>query len=198
MAQPLAALTSYVGAGVRMLGDDPPAPAVDAINRGLGQVDRTRELLSRARGRPLTEHVEPYDLANGLVALATLTGLPPSCLPTPSVTSAAVSVPARSLETALFHLFTNAIEAADTVTEGRHAIRCALTQLDDTWEVAIHNPWPGGFQDEWLDPFFTTKPTHLGIGLLVARRICARIGAEVEADRCARDEVTFTITIPTS
>ncbi len=78
------------------------------------------------------------------------------------------------LELALFFLIDNAVEAlagGGTVT---------VTVGDDALEVEDDGPGLGAAAERAFEPFFSTRPGRLGLGLNVARTIAARHGGTVE------------------
>ena len=81
------------------------------------------------------------------------------------------------LELALYCLIENAVDAGSKTI----AIGCTLGE-DDRIVIEIADDgagFPDGSTRRALDPFFTTKPGRLGIGLNIVRRIARRLGGEL-------------------
>jgi CheY-like chemotaxis protein len=80
------------------------------------------------------------------------------------------------LELALFCLVENALEAIEGRADGRVELRCERKQSEFTISCWDNGP---GLPNAALDPFYTTKPGHLGLGLNIVRRIVSRWGGSV-------------------
>ena len=81
-----------------------------------------------------------------------------------------VNVDAAQIEQVLINLFKNAVDAA---LETRGGVRVSWRRQGTAFEVRIEDDGPGLANTANLFvPFFTTKPSGSGIGLLLCRQIC--------------------------
>lgn len=106
----------------------------------------------------------------------------------------------KHLQEVLINLLTNAMEAV--VLEGRKLrtiiVRSAV-QGDDQVSLEVIDTGPGIPPDKMgqiFDPFVTTKPTGLGLGLTVSRTIIEDHGGRLWATRNDGNGATFHFTLP--
>ncbi|NND97087.1 MAG: HAMP domain-containing protein, partial [Pirellulaceae bacterium] len=93
-------------------------------------------------------------------------------------------VDSPSLTAALSNLVLNAMQAAKQVTVRATCIN------NDHLHIAIIDDGPGPpseIADELFEPFVTSKPEGLGLGLPLVARAATRLGGEVKWDRIDRD-----------
>lgn len=89
-----------------------------------------------------------------------------------------VAADADDLAVALGCLLENAVEAVEARGGGEVRIE-GLPDVEGQVEIAVADQGgglPEGAEGKLLEPFFTTKPGHHGLGLGVARRIAMRWG----------------------
>src|SRR5437763_16276446 len=74
------------------------------------------------------------------------------------------------------------------------------TDLDDTHVIVTFVDTGGGMSTENLsrvfEPYFTTKPTGSGLGLLIVRRIVREHGGELSIESSQGRGLTLTIRLP--
>ena len=106
----------------------------------------------------------------------------------------------KHLQEVLLNLLTNAMEAV--VLEGRKLrtiiVRSGV-QGDDQVSLEVTDTGPGIAPDRMgqiFDPFVTTKPTGLGLGLTVSRTIIEDHGGRLWATRNKGNGATFQLTLP--
>jgi signal transduction histidine kinase len=102
------------------------------------------------------------------------------CAPVTSTASGLVAHADRAeLAVAVLCLVENAVEA------GARAIEVTAASVGDTVVIAVRDDGPG-LDDETArrapEPFFTTRPGHLGLGLPIVKRIASRAGGELRYD----------------
>jgi signal transduction histidine kinase len=104
------------------------------------------------------------------------------------------------LQQVILNLIINAVEAMSGVSEGSRELligtrRDALSGV----VVAVQDSGPGlnpeSF-DRLFDPFYTTKPGGMGMGLSICRSIVEAHGGRVWASRTAGPGVTVQFTLP--
>lgn len=107
----------------------------------------------------------------------------------------AVSGDAEKLRIAFHKLISNAIEASPI--GGKVAVATYAVPGHATVKIADSGP---GFNKEALDhlyePFFTTKPRGLGLGLTLARMIVERHGGTIKVESPAGKGATVAVTLP--
>ena len=88
--------------------------------------------------------------------------------------------PHRMLE-ALVGLVRNGIEASN----GRGKVRVVAVRLGDELQIDVLDEGPGipaGDADRIFDPFYSTKPSGIGLGLALCRQIARRHGGDLVAE----------------
>jgi signal transduction histidine kinase len=74
------------------------------------------------------------------------------------------------------------------------------TDLDDTHAIVTFVDTGGGMSPENLsrafEPYFTTKPSGTGLGLLIVRRIVREHGGELSIESTQGKGLTLTIRLP--
>lgn len=86
------------------------------------------------------------------------------------------------LELAMCILIENAVEAVTGKGGGTVRVTCAAEAAGQL-AVAVEDDGPGfegGEVNRWLQPFATTHPGRLGLGLNIARRVASRAGGALE------------------
>jgi two-component system, NtrC family, sensor kinase len=102
------------------------------------------------------------------------------------------------LELALACLLTNAYDAL--AQGGRVRLRCAEGPAETIRIDVEHDGAPLGSKarSRVFEPFFSTKPGRLGLGLNIARRIAGRWGGTVELQAGPSRGVVSTLSLPCS
>jgi PAS domain S-box-containing protein len=190
--QPLAAIVNDGAACLRWLHCRPPAldEARESVQHMIGDANRASHVIARirallARKRSAKSPFDPNDLVrdtvalvNGEIARADVTlrcdlasGLPP-------VLGDRVQV-----QQVLLNLLMNALEAISrvngrprdlTVTSARGASSTVVIAARDSGEGI-----PREVRDRIFEPFYTTKPEGLGMGLAISRSIIEEHGGQL-------------------
>ncbi len=103
-----------------------------------------------------------------------------------------------ALTIALANLIENSIEAMErhTAQSGFFALRCFLQDNRLIMEVEDNGVGvPESIQADLFQPFVAAGPGHAGLGLYLARRVLADLGATVAMSRASQPTI-FTITLP--
>jgi signal transduction histidine kinase len=102
------------------------------------------------------------------------------------------------LQQLVLNLMVNALEALEPVTgrpkqlsvRSKHAeLRNAVVQISDNG-IGLEDPVAA------FEPFVTTKPEGMGLGLAICRSIVAAHNGALSADRNVGFGTTFTVTLP--
>lgn len=114
----------------------------------------------------------------------------------PDATSAAFD--RIQIEQAVFNLVRNAVEAM-TDTSKRSVTIASTLRSNNTVEVSIADTGPGLAPDiraKLFEPFVTSKPSGLGIGLSICRVIVEAHGGELYAEDNPGGGTVFRFTLP--
>lgn len=104
------------------------------------------------------------------------------------------------LQEVVINLMHNGIEALSAV-EGRERLLTIITQSNDHAVIlAVRDTGPGISQDKLnqiFDAFVTTKPSGMGLGLAICRRIVDRHGGRISASSAGEQKgAVFQLTLP--
>ena len=101
----------------------------------------------------------------------------------------------EQMKQAFYNVIKNSLEAMR-----RHGTLRIRTDLDDTYVIASFVDTGGGMSAENLsrvfEPYFTTKPSGTGLGLLIVRRIVREHGGELSIESNQGRGLTLTIRLP--
>jgi two-component system, sporulation sensor kinase E len=101
----------------------------------------------------------------------------------------------EQMKQAFYNVIKNSLE-----TMRRHGTLRIRTDLDDTHVVVSFVDTGGGMSAENLsrvfEPYFTTKPSGTGLGLLIVRRIVREHGGELSIGSSQGEGLTLTIRLP--
>jgi nitrogen fixation/metabolism regulation signal transduction histidine kinase len=175
----LAPIQSIAGSLSALLGRAPrPADADDDLARGLGVIGGRAESLSRfmrsyARmARLPAPALAPVDVAALVERVAQLEKrVPVQVRPGPATT---VSADGDQLEQLMINLVSNAVDAS---AEMHGAVEISWTKQDGALDLRVVDEGPGlPATTNLFTPFFTTKPSGTGIGLVLSRQIAEAHG----------------------
>ena len=210
--QPLTAIANYTYASVRMLrsGAANQDEILEVLQRVAGEAERAGEVVRRMRSfvrgdEGQIQEVEANFLVNEVVRLAAAearqngveldtrleVGLP------------VVLADSIQIQQVLLNLVRNAIEAiAMSGAEVRRIQLSTRASGDGMIEIAVSDTGPGlaGTDlEKVFEPFYTTKPEGIGIGLALSRSIADAHGGRLWATANAGSPgATFRLTLPTA
>src|SRR5207247_4257123 len=99
------------------------------------------------------------------------------------------------MKQAFYNVIKNSLEAMH-----RHGTLRIRTDMDDTHVIIRFVDTGGGMSAENLsrvfEPYFTTKPSGTGLGLLIVRRIVREHGGELSIESPQGKGLTVTIRLP--
>jgi len=206
--QPLTALLANTQAANRLLADEPPdiATARDAMQRTVEQARRTSEVVGRLRDaveRPeSTGQPRTVDLARTVRDALYL--LEPECSlrqVTPEVHAEKVTVHADpvAVEQIVHNLITNALQALEQVAAAQRTLAIKVARTDNQGVLTIHDGGPGIPTDvlpRVFEPFFTTRPGGLGLGLSLCESLAASMDGSLAAANAESGGAVFTLRLP--
>jgi C4-dicarboxylate-specific signal transduction histidine kinase len=210
ISQPVTAAVANASAGLRWLAAEPPnlAEIGDAFHRVVKAGNQAGEVIGRIRALvkkapPRTDELEINDVVREVIALthAEVTKNGVSLQTTLAADLPLVQGDRVQLEQVILNLIVNAVEAMSGVGEGPRALLIG-TGIDDASSgviVAVQDSGPGlnpqNF-DRLFDPFYTTKPNGMGMGLSICRSIVEAHGGRVWVARRPGPGLTVQFTVP--
>lgn len=112
-----------------------------------------------------------------------------------------VSVDAIQIEQVLLNLVRNAMDAVLDMPDSRRVICLSVDELDEEWiSVEIKDTGTGcnpDMIDRLFEPFATSKPEGLGIGLSISQGIVEAHGGSLWLAENTSMGATFRFTLPT-
>ena len=207
--QPLASIVINCGAALQLLERTPPdhKEIREALNDIIGGARRTDEAFDGVRTlfRRADEPQKPVDV-NELIlgAIAMMRGELRDGGVTQRVELAqqlpAVPGNRHQLQEVILNLVHNAIEAMSTTRERTRELRVrSQPQGRNAVVVTIEDSGPGIDRSKLskiFEPFVTTKPRGMGLGLAICRMIIERHGGRLTASSNGRTGALFSITLP--
>ncbi|MET0282716.1 MAG: ATP-binding protein [Steroidobacteraceae bacterium] len=206
--QPLAAIINYGRSGKRWLVRDEPdvAEVANSLDQIVANGNRAADVISRVRSLARKGVLESAPLSLGQLAEESLElvqrearvaqvtvhfvrteGLPP------------VLGDRVQIQQVMVNLLMNAIQAMQEMADARRELRIQLDLHGPAWvRTAIEDTGPGitGDTARIFDPFYTTKPDGMGMGLSICRSIIEAQGGRIEAGNNPGAGATFAFTLP--
>jgi len=216
--QPLAALTSYLETALELARPgaapgagqagrtEPTAPLVQTLQRSLGLLDRTSEIVRRLvrplhRQEPVCERVEVGALLERV--RQALVGEARAARVELEVEDGCGSTvlwgDGIQLEQALLNLGRNAIEALATSAcrERRVCLSASLEAGAVALGVTDTGPGvPADIRSRLFAPFFTTKRDGTGLGLMVCESVAELHGGQLRASLDVPGQTRFQLVLP--
>ena len=202
--QPLTAITNYLGACRRLAAAGNLSGVEQALYRIEGQAARTRSIVQRIRDFVTKRQTEfraenLSQVVDEAIALARASLRDDALrLITQVDTSAAVLIDRVQVQQVLFNLLRNGIEAMQDQPD-REIVVTAGARDGDMVEVSVADSGPGlptAVRDRLFEPFVTTKPDGMGVGLSVCRTIVEAHGGRLWEEAPATGGSLFRFTLP--
>jgi PAS domain S-box-containing protein len=208
--QPLTAVVSYLNGCRRLLDGSETLQNLmisDGMERAAGQalragqiISRLRQFVARREGERQMENLSKLIEDASALALVGVnqTGVSFAC----GFESAAtvVMVDKVQIQQVLLNLIRNAIEAMQE-TERRELTISTTTVDGDTVEVQVTDTGPGvseAVAAHLFQPFVTTKPQGMGVGLSISRTIIESHGGRLWAEANPEGGTIFRLTLRTT
>jgi signal transduction histidine kinase len=207
--QPIAAARTNAAAALRFLDNSQPDVAevrealaciVNDTDRAGDVVDRIGSLIKKAPPRK-----EVVDLNAAILEVTALThGEALKTGVTVATQLADDSPPIRGdrvqLQQVMLNLIVNAIQSMSGVEDGARELHISTARIESEGvRVAVRDTGPG-LRPESLprlfEPFYTTKPDGMGMGLSICGSIIEAHGGRLWATRCEPRGALFQFTIP--
>lgn len=214
--QPLTAMANYAGAATRLLGEPgtppPPRERIEEVRRVLpnvtAQARRAGAILARLRSfiSDGTSELRPEPVEEVLrdacaIAAGTLAREDAELTLDIQGPLGTAQLDRVQLQQVLFNLLRNAAEAMRDAPMRRVRLSAGWISQDTgralMIEVADSGPGlPAGIVAQLFEPFVTTKPDGLGVGLAICRRAIEAQGGTLQADRAPEGGALFRIILP--
>ena len=208
LRQPLMAIRSYAQGSLRLIGSggietaslrDGLQAIVKAEKHAGAVIDRTRALLKRNEPRPeeldINEVVrETLELASvELVARAVALSIQLAHAPPPVVGERV------ELQQVLMNVILNGCEAMSGLAPRRRRLHISTAFDEKRVQIVVRDAGTGIPEDRIrlvFEPFVTTKPDGLGLGLAICRSIVRALGGDIAAKNNPEGGATFEISLP--
>ena len=201
--QPLMAMTNYLGAARRLVAAGNQQGVQQAIERIAEQGDRARQIIRRLRDqvakREATRRVESLsktiEEASGLALLGVGRGLKLEIRVDQDATEAVIDK--VQIQQVLLNLMRNAAEAMDG--SPRRELSISTARAGGMVEISVSDTGHGlaeSVRARLFEPFVTTKPDGMGVGLSVCRTIIEAHGGKLRAEDGAGGGTIFRLTVP--
>ncbi|WP_170149539.1 PAS domain-containing sensor histidine kinase [Rhodoplanes roseus] len=206
--QPLSAIQTNAEAGLRWLARPEQALAETrrVLHSIIGNADRASTVIQRIRDltRKTTPEMRPIAIGTAVEEVLLLVAHEASVHKTVIRTDLAHDLPVVrgdrvQLQQVLINLLVNAMEAMAGLCGRPRDILIRTRPYEDGIVVEVEDSGPGidGAEIERLfDPFVTTKPDGMGMGLSISRSIVAAHGGRIWAKANEGPGVTFRFTLP--
>ena len=207
--QPIAATRNNAAAALRFLDESPPDVAevkealtciVNDADRAGDVVDRIGSLIKKAPPRK-----EVVDLNAAILEVAALTHGEALKTSVRVGTQLASELPCIQcdrvqLQQVMLNLILNAIQSMSGVEDGNRELHISTVSIEPEGVCVAVRDTGHGLRPESLprlfEPFYTTKPDGMGMGLSICRSIIEAHGGRLWATRCEPRGALFQFTIP--
>ena len=186
--QPLTAAGSYVRAGRRLVQSGDVAKADEALRKGVDQVTRASQVIQRLRqfakkadGQRGVEDIRQVVEEAAALALLGPEGREVRLEMAFAPDTPPVFIDRVLIQQVLLNLLRNAVESMQASPRRELTIRTAMS-VDRMVEVSVTDSGPGlaaAVRDKLFQPFVTTKPAGMGVGLSICRGIVEAHGGRM-------------------
>jgi C4-dicarboxylate-specific signal transduction histidine kinase len=207
--QPLTAVVTNAGASLRWLDHDPPdvAEVRAGLERILQAGTRAGDIIGRLRRlvRKAPLQKEPLDLNETILEVVALTGGEVVKNDVLVQTQLAEGLPPIQgdrvqLQQVILNLIVNAVDAMTGVGKGSRELLISAGRAEpDGVLVAVRDSGPGlspESLERLFEPFYTTKPGGMGVGLSICRSIIEAHSGRLWATANVPRGAIFQFTLP--
>jgi signal transduction histidine kinase len=207
--QPLAAIRNYANAALRFLSQGEPdlSKTREALEGIIRDDRRAAEVISRVRGLLKKEepHYRPVHMNNVIQEIlafirsdSVLEGLSIETELAPELP--AVPGDQVLLQQVLLKLMLNAVDAMNKAKPDlRKLVIKTENKEDRSVKISVRDFGAGideAHMDKLFEPFYTTKPAGMGMGLAISQRIIHAHGGSIRAENNPDGGATFYFTLP--
>jgi signal transduction histidine kinase len=207
--QPMTAARTYAAAALRFLDKSPPdvAEAREALTCIVDETARTRDVVDRI-GSLIKKAPPRREVVDLNAAILEVTALARSEAVKAGVTVSMqlagelprIQCDRVQVQQVMLNLIVNAIQSMSRVEDGTRELHISTVSIEpEGVRVAVRDTGPG-LRPESLsrlfEPFYTTKPDGMGMGLSICRSIVEAHGGRLWATGCEPRGALFQFTIP--
>ena len=207
ISQPLSTVATYLHAARRLFRSDNSRPAAiaDALDKAQAEARRAREVLERLRdflsdGRTEPTRTDLMALASKITQLsaeeATKQGVR---IRLEGFAPLVVRADPIQVEQVLLNLISNAVDAAAVRGDGKGIVIVRSDLKDGTAALSIEDNGSGiapEIAEHLLEPFHTTKPKGMGLGLALSRQIVEAHAGRLHWTGLESSGTRFTFELP--
>jgi C4-dicarboxylate-specific signal transduction histidine kinase len=208
--QPIASARNNVIAALNFLRRNPPdlQEVTEALAAAVKDADRVDAIVGRMRAlmQKASPRSDPVDMNEALQEVVELTRGEALKNGVSVKTQFAQGLPIIAgdrvqLQQVVLNLILNALQAMGAATEGARQVLITTRQIElNDLYVGVQDTGPG-LSPETLsrlfEPFYTTKPNGMGMGLTICRSIVEAHGGRLWASACQPRGALFQFAIPT-
>jgi signal transduction histidine kinase len=209
--QPLAAIRNYANAAQRLLSQGEPdlSKTREALEGIIRDDRRAAEVIGRVRGLLKKEEprYRPVHMNNAIQEIlafirsdSVLEGLSVETEFAPELP--AVPGDQVQLQQVLLNLMLNAVDAMNKAKPDlRKLVIKTENKEDRSVKISVRDFGSGineAHKDKLFEPFYTTKPAGMGMGLAISQRIIHAHGGSIRAENNPDGGATFSFTLPTT
>jgi C4-dicarboxylate-specific signal transduction histidine kinase len=207
--QPITAARTYAAAALRFLDKSPPDVAemrealtciVNENGRASDVVDRIRSFVKKA---PLRKEVVDLNAAVLEATALTRSEAVKTCVRVSTQLAGElprIQCDRVQLQQVMLNLIVNAIQSMSGVEHGNRELHISTVSIEpEGVRVGVRDTGPGLSPESLprlFEPFYTTKPQGMGMGLSICRSIIEAHGGRLWATACEPRGALFQFTIP--
>ena len=210
ITQPLGAIENYALAARRRMGEDSPdlARVADLMDKVIGQATRAGDVVTRMRGMVQRHELEPKEIDIARAVRECVDMVKTDCELRdirielkPAGALPVVVVDEIHLQQVILNLLRNAMEAVELPHPGVVRLITIEVGLDgaDAVSVRVADRGAGiaeGDLERVFESFYSTKPSGLGIGLAICRKLIEAHGGALWASHNPGGGAVFQFTLP--
>jgi C4-dicarboxylate-specific signal transduction histidine kinase len=203
--QPLTAAGSYVRAGRRLVHAGDVAKADEALRKGVDQVTRAGQVIQRLRqfakkadGERGVEDIRQVVEEAAALALLGPEGREVRLEIALAPDTPSVFIDRVLIQQVLLNLLRNAVEATRSSSRRELTIR-TIVSVDRMVDLSVMDSGPGvsaEIRERLFQPFVTTKPAGMGVGLSICRGIVESHGVRMWLAENPGGGAAFHFTLP--
>jgi signal transduction histidine kinase len=208
--QPITAAVTYALAARRYLSADPPNfhEVDDALCLIIKEGNRAGEVVERVRAliKKVTARKDAVTIDDAILEVIALTRAEAANNGVSVRTQFAEGLPRVQgdqvqLQQVMLNLIVNAVQAMSGVGEGARELQISIDAVPSEGgvRVGVRDTGPGLSPESLsrlFEPFYTTKPEGMGMGLSICRSIIEAHGGQLWAIPCEPQGALFQFTIP--
>jgi PAS domain S-box-containing protein len=207
--QPITAAVTYALAARRFLSADPPnfREVDDALSLIVKEGNRAGEVVERVRAliKKVPARKDAVEIDDAILEVIALTRAEAANNSVSVRTQFAEGLPRVQgdrvqLQQVMLNLIVNAIQSMSGVEDGDRELHISTVSIEPEGVCVAVRDTGHGLRPESLprlfEPFYTTKPDGMGMGLSICRSIIEAHGGRLWATRCEPRGALFQFTVP--